>query len=164
MYVTVFEIARNSNGLWSGAVFDLLVGVGALTLGSIGLVRNWRGRAALVNWIWPLFMLGWGGSWIAMHNFPAVFGHSGRLVDAYRNGHYETVEGTVSVLREQPAHGHTGGDIVVVGGRKFEVNYFLATPAYRQTIAHDGALRAGAHARVYHVGDEIVRVDVKQTR
>lgn len=39
MFVTVFEIARNSNGLWGGAIFDLLLGVGALTLGGIVMTQ-----------------------------------------------------------------------------------------------------------------------------
>jgi hypothetical protein len=38
------------------------------------------------------------------------------------------------------------------------LNYFYATPAYRRTIAHGGALRPGIYARLSHVDGEIVRM------
>jgi hypothetical protein len=48
-----------------------------------------------------------------------------------------------------------------VGDRQFEINYLLATPGYRQTIAHDGALREGVYARLHHYGGVIIKVEVR---
>ena len=50
---------------------------------------------------------------------------------------------------------------MVVGAKTFVVDYFLATPAYRDTIAHGGVLKPGVHARIHHREGEILRVDVK---
>jgi hypothetical protein len=45
---------------------------------------------------------------------------------------------------------------------QFEVNYFLATPAYCKTLAHGGALSAGTYARIYYSDSEILRVDIRK--
>jgi len=97
-----------------------------------------------------------------MHDFPQMFRRIDHLTEAYEKGRYEVSEGIVAVLREQPAHGHASGDRIVVDGKPFEVNYFYATPAYRQTIAHGGALQAGVYGRLSHVDGEIVRVEIRK--
>jgi len=89
-----------------------------------------------------------------------MFGHINGLVRAYRHGQYQVVEGQVQVLHEQPATGHTKGDIITVNGKQFEVNYFYFTPAYRNTLAHEGVLGSGVYARIYYHNGEILRVDV----
>lgn len=66
------------------------------------------------------------------------------------------------MLHEQPATGHTKGDIISVNGKQFEVNYFYATPAYRNTIAHGGVLGSGVKARLYYHNGEILRVDIRK--
>jgi hypothetical protein len=72
------------------------------------------------------------------------------------------VEGQVQVLHEQLVTGHTKGDVIAVNGKQFEVNYFYLTPAYRQTIAHGGALRAGVYARLYYYDGEVLRLEVRR--
>ena len=64
-------------------------------------------------------------------------------------------------MHEQPATGHTKGDIITVNGKQFEVNYFHLTPAYRNTLAHSGVLNSGVYARIYYHNDEILRVDIR---
>jgi len=68
------------------------------------------------------------------------------------------------VLHRQPSTGHSKGDIVEVNGQQFEVNYFYATPAYRNTVAHKGALNAGTYARIYYYNGEILRVDMRKKK
>ena len=84
------------------------------------------------------------------------------LVNAYREKQYQIVEGRVQVLHQQPATGHSKGDIVAVNGQQFEVNYFYATPAYRNTLAHHGVLSAGTYARIYCYNGEIVRIEIRK--
>jgi hypothetical protein len=83
-------------------------------------------------------------------------------MSAYRDKRYEVVEGPVQVLHQQPASGHTKGDVIRVNGKEFEVNYFYATPAYHKTIVHNGVLNAGTYARVYYYDGEILRVDIRR--
>jgi hypothetical protein len=161
-FVTVFEIARNSNGVFVGAVFRLLIGVVALIGALRSLVRNRRRERRRRDYIGPIFVLVWSLFWIYLHNFPHVFGHIDRLMSAYQQKQYQIVEGPVQILHQQPATGHSKGDIVSVNGMQFEVNYFLATPAYCKTLAHGGALSAGTYARIYYSDSEILRVDIRK--
>ena len=161
-FVTVFEITRNSNGVFSGAVFRLLIGVAALIGALRVLVRNRRRESSRRDYIGPIFVLVWSLFWIYLHNFPHQFGHINRLVNAYQQKEYQIVEGPVQVLHQQAYTGHGKGDVISVNGQQFEVNYFYATPAYRDTLAHKGALTAGTYARIYSYNDEILRIDIRR--
>jgi len=160
-FVTVFEIARGSNGVFAGEVFRLLVGIAALIGGVTALIFKWTNNGPK-RWFGPVFVIGWSLLWLYLHNFPYVFGHINSLVRAYRDGQYQIVEGPVHVLHEQPATGHTKGDVITVNGKQFEVNYFYATPAYRNTLAHQGVLGGGVYARLYYYNGEILRVDIRK--
>ena len=160
-FVTVFEIARGSNGVFADEVFRLLVGVVALIGGVTALIFKWRSNGAK-SWLGPVFVTAWGLFWLYLHNFPYVFGHINNLVGAYRDGQYQVVEGQVQVLHEQPATGHTKGDVITVNGKQFEVNYFYLTPAYRNTLAHGGVLNAGVYTRIFYYNGEILRVDIRK--
>ena len=126
------------------------------------LARNRRREKSARDYIGPILILVWSLFWIYLHNFPHQFGHTDRLVNAYQEKKYQVVEGPVQVLHQQPATGHSKGDIVDVNGKQFEVNYFLATTAYHDTIAHKGALNTGTYARIYYYNGEILRVDIRR--
>ena len=86
------------------------------------------------------------------------------LVSVYTSGDAETVEGTVHVLRTQPAGGHKPGDLVEIAGVQFVVDRFRQiTAAYTQTIAHGGVLSEGTHVRVWYWEGHILRVDVRKS-
>ena len=161
-FTTAFEISRGSNGVWSELMFRLAIGLGAFVVGIFGVARAWRRRSSWRDWIFPLFTLAWSCGWIVLHDFGRGFGHVNGLLDAYRQQRYDVAEGDVKVLHRQPSTGHSKGDIVRIGDAQLEVNYFYATPAYRNTIAHGGVLDEGVHARVYHRDGEILRVDVRK--
>jgi len=160
-FVTVFEIARGSNGVFADACFRLLIGIGALIGGVTALVFKWKNKG-LKSAIAAVFAIGWSLFWLYLHNFPHVFRHVNSLVTAYRERQYQVAEGPVQLLHEQPLTGHTKGDVITVNGKQFEVNYFYATPAYRNTIAHRGVLRSGVYARLYYHNGEILRVDIRK--
>ena len=162
-FATVFEINRWSNGLLAEELFRLFVGVAALIGGIASVVYVGRKRDVPRRNVIPgLFLAVWAIFWLALHDFPQMFLRINDLAEAYDKGRFEVSEGIVRVLHQQPAHGHTGGDRIVVGDKPFEVNYFYATPAYRQTIAHGGALQAGTYARLSHVDGQIVRLEIRK--
>lgn len=160
-FVTVFEISRNSNGVLQDTGFRFLIGIACLVGGVSVLVRRWRNNGAK-GWIGPMFLIAWSLFWLYLHNFPHVLEHIDSLVRAYRDRRYQIVEGQVQVLHQQPATGHTKGDIIAVNGKQFEVNYFYFTPAYRKTLAHGGVLAAGVYARISYYNGEILRLDIRK--
>ena len=161
-FETVFEITRNSNGIFVDEVFRVLIGVAALFGISAFLARNWRRRIGAKGYIWAAFVLIWSLSWLYLHLVPNVFDHVNTLVNAYQQKQYKIVEGPVQVLHQQPYHGHSEGDRIRVDGQEFVISYFYYTPAYRNTIAHSGALKEGTYARIYYFNGEILRVDIRK--
>ena len=163
-FVTVFEFKRWTNGVLADELFRLTIGIVALLGGLRGVfnISRTRNGSALGSLMWSLFIIGWAVLWLVMHNFPAMFQRVESLVAAYEAGRCELSEGIVKVVRQQPAHGHSSGDRILVGGREFEVDYFHATPAYRNTIAHGGVLRSGAYVRLCHIDGDIVRVELQR--
>ena len=161
--VTVFELTRDSNGIFRDAMWRLAIGLGGFAVGGASFVLAWKRKGGGGGrFVWPVFVLAWSSLWILMHDFPGTFGRIDALVDAYAAGRCEIVEGEVAVRRQQAFHGHSSGDLVVVAGREFEVNYFRATPAYSRTLAHGGALGNGVHARICHLDGEILRLEVRR--
>jgi hypothetical protein len=160
-FVTVFEIARGTNGIFADGCLRMFIGLVALVGGVTALILKCRNNRSN-HWLAPVFAIAWALYWLYLHNFPQLFGHINGLVRAYRTGQYQVVEGQVQVLHEQPATGHTKGDIITVNGKQFEVNYFYATPAYRNTLAHGGVLGSGVYARIYYYNGEILRVDIRK--
>jgi hypothetical protein len=99
--------------------------------------------------------LAFTGSYFVQRNTASQFAH------LYATQQYQVVEGPVHVLRLQPKGGHARGDLIEIGNKQFEIDYYLDTVGYRQTIANGGVLTEGTYARVYFVDDTIIRVEVK---
>ena len=110
-----------------------------------------RSAAGLIG-IMMCFGLGW---WVVHMNL-FLFA----LSDI--SGNTRVAEGVVHVSAMQAYHGHNSGDRVTVGGLPFEVDYFYATPGYKQTIEHGGALQEGVYARVHYCNDVILKVEVRK--
>lgn len=162
---TVFEITSGSNGIRASALFDFVVGAGVLILGT-GFLFRLRAEKFSKKFLVPLFMIGWALFWLVMGlpiwRLATVEMH--HLLQVYGNGQSEVTEGVVHVARRQPAWGHSGGDKITVGDKQFEVNFFLVTPGYRQTIAHGGVLSEGVFARLHHFHGVILKVEVKRAK
>ncbi|GEA11130.1 hypothetical protein KUL49_15050 [Alteromonas sp. KUL49] len=71
---------------------------------------------------------------------------------------YDVSTGIVEVLRIQPQSGHAPGDLIRVGNKEFEIDYFVITPCYRKTISNGGALTAGKHVVLYSNADCILKI------
>jgi len=155
---TVFEIAPGSNGVRADALFRLAIGLVALIGGVAGLFRA-KGLKKVAA---PAFMTAWSVVWLIAHIPLWRIGttQTNRLLDVYRNGKSQVVEGIVHVAHEQPGHGHSSGDKITVGEQTFEVNYFLVTPGYKQTISHGGMLREGVFARLHHYDGIILKLEI----
>ena len=165
-HTTVFVVY---DGFWRVVAIAALF----LSIGSIGLVAAivWIRRLRIPRW-WnrkegtkPGFLLLWSVLWLllATVGFSMNLCKSYGLLRAYRDGAAGVVEGTVHVLREQPESGHAPGDLIDVKGVRLIVDYFMLTPAYKQTIAYGGVLREGAKVRVWYYDSHVLRIDVQRS-
>lgn len=158
-YRTVFEVSYFTNGALLKSAFFLAIGLGVLAAALTGRLRlRERGDGGCSQigvgiWcvVWIAFSLVWVGS-----NLLSAW----EFTHALQNGECETTEGTVEVLHRQPATGHAPGDRIRVGSREFQFNYFHGTLAYRETIAHGGALTQGRRVRLHDWKGNILKVEV----
>lgn len=144
---TVFDLTVGSNGVGGDVLFRMAIGIGIAIAGMLWLVRVRRTQAGWRKTLNSLLLVAFGAIWLAV------------TLPVWRKS--EVTEGTVHVTHMQPVHGHTSGDRIIVGDRAFEIDYFVLTPGYRQTIAHGGALREGVYARLRHYDGVIIKVEVR---
>jgi hypothetical protein len=164
-FTTVFEISGGVNGIRSDFLLRIGIGLAALIGGIITTVaRKKTNERWFKQSFGPIFMIAWAVVWIVAHLLPYLYGEPSiaSLLQVYRTKAFKITEGAVEVKHEQPYSGHTKGDIVVIGGKEFEVNFFKANPSYNVTIAHGGALRPGTYARVSYYNDTILRVEIRE--
>ena len=143
----------------------LLVSLGAIIGGICGLivlfVRKKHGFS-VKNLYLPLFLIVWGSVWFytETEDLRCSRYQMNHLMSVYANKNYKISEGIVHVLHEQPSVGHDKGDVIKVGAQTFIINYFTRTLAYHQTIAYGGVLKEEINAKIYHYGEQILRIDI----
>jgi len=164
-FTTVFEISEGVNGIRADFLFRIIIGVAILVAGVVGIVtRKKTNGSSPKKWYGPIFLSGWGIVWLGFH-LPFYLDEKRSietLIDAYRSKRYQIMEGTVEVRHEQPASGHDKGDVIAIGGREFEINFFRICPSYNVTISHGGALRPGVYARLSCYDGKILRVEIRE--
>ena len=163
---TVFEITAGTNGIRPDLLLRLAIGVVFLIIGLVGLVFHKRTQERSSKKLYDpvfIFMTGWGVLWLSFHVslWKTDTSDIDRLLDVYKNGGFEVIEGIVNVTHKQPAGGHTAGDRITIGDQEFEVDYYRSTPGYKQTISHGGALRDEVFARLCHYEGVILKVEVE---
>ncbi len=162
----VFEISPVVSEIQSKMLFQLIISIVILAFGIIWMIRIFLKKQ---SWTYkstfgPLFCVFCGAIWLSL-TISSLSGSKNEqepLRESYERGDYEVVEGIVKVHRVQPKSGNVPGDLVSVGGKQFEINYYLKTQAYHQTIEHGGVLQNGIYARVYYKGNDILRVDTME--
>jgi membrane-bound ClpP family serine protease len=160
-FITVYEISKGfdrSSGIMS------IAGIILLIIGIIGMVIQKRSHG---NWPKmtgpPIIGVVVGGIIfiVGLLSFLGSITESNRLVSVYKSGKCRVTEGIVQVLHRQPSEGHTRGDIIRIDGQELEIDAFIRTQAYSQTISHGGVLKEGVYARVYHHNGDILRIEIR---
>ncbi|MDC9524471.1 hypothetical protein PSH54_02980 [Pseudoalteromonas sp. Angola-30] len=110
------------------------------------------------------FGLFWGATATLMACFLlyAVASKHYNVHKKFAKGEFEMISGEIEVLRVQPKDGHTEGDLISVGGIKFEIDHFLVTPCYNKTIKNGGALKHGTEVNLFVSENCILRVERKR--
>jgi hypothetical protein len=174
-FITIFLFTDAADSILNHFKGNIPAGTNALLMGACALVvavlfLRRRKNLFLKFIVAGLFLTWWGTSWSSNWSqdytrFEQEYKH---LQEIYANQQYQIAEGNVHVLHAQPAEGHAKGDVITVGGVEFEINAFLVTFGYNQTISHGGVLTEGTNARIYYFRDEnlpdrpttILRIDL----
>jgi hypothetical protein len=82
-----------------------------------------------------------------------------KLLSAEHYGRCEVIEGVVTDFRPAPYDGHRD-ESFVVGNVRFAYSDYDAGPGFHRTRSHGGPINEGSHVRIYHVGNEIARLDI----
>lgn len=72
----------------------------------------------------------------------------------------EIINGKIEVLRTQPEGGHAPGDLIRIGTDEFEIDYYITSPCYHQTISNGGVLSSGKVVTIYVVDKCILKIMV----
>jgi len=163
---TVFEINLQASG-FSSAMFLLKVLFGvmlsvSLLLIFIVVVKN-KSVRSLNDKVYVMLFVSAVGLLVVPSGSDMKDRQDHILKPFYTEKHVIT-EGVVRVFREQPKGGHALGDLITVDNQVFEINYFRASPFYKQTIAYGGYLKEGAYVKLYHVKNKIYRIDVRKNK
>ena len=164
-YQLIWQISADSQQFETGFLLRIIAGAIVTLLGAIGLGLKLFSRRLPDKWVFQAgFALIIGVVWTTFHwnIMSAEKAENTRLASLLSSQQHQTAEGVVKVLHQQPAQGHSQGDLIEINSKQFEINYYVIAPGYRQTIAHGGALSEGTFARVHYSGDTILSVEIRQ--
>ena|SRR5437867_3225624 len=152
----IFDITQEGYlELWppfAGALFVLLAFGGFLA-------RRWLGP----RWLrfMPLVVMIIGILWTLVATAITVIPYL-ELSAALRNGRCTLTEGVVTQFEPEPASGH-GFESFVVDGKYFRYSVYEWSPGFHRTHLNGSPLREGVHVKIYHVGNDIARLEVARS-
>lgn len=82
-----------------------------------------------------------------------------RAKDAYVQGQYSVVEGTVANFHPMPYSGHSQ-ETFSVNGVQFSYSDFVLIPCFNNTASHGGPIHEGLRVRIAYSGNCILKLEV----
>jgi hypothetical protein len=82
-----------------------------------------------------------------------------RAQDAYVQGQYSVVEGTVTNFHPMPYSGHQE-ESFSVNGVQFSYSDFILVPCFNNTASHGGPIRQGVKVRIAYSGNCIWKLEI----
>jgi hypothetical protein len=154
-YTTVWEVSPFSNG----ALLFALVWVVVVAL--LFITKRPDRKSNIVQKTMYFLVLPFGAL-LGMVFLLAALKDGRELPAALRQGRCEVVAGNVTLVHEQAYGGHGNGDIIRIGQKQFEIDYFTSGFGYKQTVSHGGWLTNGVSARLHYIGNMILKVEIGQ--
>lgn len=153
LFSSVFDVTR----VGFNDLFWLLPGTSLILIASLlSLFRRYLRSSipAIIAWAiaTPVFV------WVIVTGF-IIISHKIALSDALKKGECDVTEGFVTDFEPMPYAGHRD-EAFVVGGTRFHYSDYVITPGFRHSASHGGPLRAGEYVRIYHVGNDIARLEI----
>jgi hypothetical protein len=159
-YTTVFDVTQSGYRQWSFAAFGLIfvaVGLALPTLMRIGIMP--KQPAWMQKWF-PRAFLGFA-IFYTTTCFIATYVDYRRALNAMRNSRAQVIEGIVTDFKPMPWQGHAMESFVVQGVR-FEYSDYVITAGFNNTSSHGGPIREGLPVKIWYLGSEILRLDIKR--
>lgn len=152
-YIVIFD-ARNSG---YSSFWPILIGLPFIASGvliAIWYARSKRTGTSLASLVLSLF-----AAMLVVVSVMIIGFSKYRLVAALKSGRCDVTEGIVTDFTPVEPDGR-GGESFVVGGRRFHYSDYELRPGFHQTQRHGGPLHEGLHVRIYHLEDEIARLEI----
>lgn len=159
-YITLFDVRQSGFRQWTFSVVGLMLvaaGLAIRPLVRMGVIRPqypW-----MMKWF-PRLFVGFAIFW-TVTSFAATFGDYRRAVSAMQNNRAEVVEGVVTQFKPMPYTGHAM-ESFLVQGVKFEYSDYIITAGFNTTTSHGGPIREGLPVKIWHLGGEILRLEIKE--
>jgi hypothetical protein len=97
------------------------------------------------------------------YSSPGVQDMYARAKDAYVQGQYSMVEGTVTNFHPMPYSGHQN-ETFFVNGMQFSYSDYVLVPCFNNTSSHGGPIHEGLRVRIAYSGNCILKLEVSQSR
>ena len=155
-YFTYFDVTTAGFKSWQFPAFGLIfVAIGLLlpTLISSGVFRK---SSPNMNRWFPSVFLGFAIFW-TLTSFISTFTDYRRAVTAMQKNQAMIVEGLVTNF--QPL---LKSESFVVQGVKFKYSDYIITAGFNNMASHGGPISEGLPVRIWYLGDEILRLDIKK--
>jgi hypothetical protein len=160
-YNVVFNISTVGYKEWpyvaGGSAFIFL---GILLVKYAHRVSIWdnmsRGFRRIFSWIF----LSVGISW-TIFVFIGTYFQYVSMLDDYKKGHYEVVEGVVTNFKPMPYSGHMD-ECFTVNTVRFCYSDYGGTPGFNNTRSHGGPIRSGLHVRISYVDNVILKLEIAE--
>jgi hypothetical protein len=149
-YRTVFDISQKGFEWQSYGIFLLVIGTAALLI--------WRARKSKSHvWKSGTILLTFGFVLFLGSLFKSVTRYL-RLHHAYEKNEYSSVEGVIQDFQPIPSEGHQEECFSVKTQRFCYSN--VNTPGFNKTVSRGGLIKAGLHARIAYIGNDILRLEI----
>jgi len=167
-YVVVFDLLQSGYRQWwlpgFGLVFiPMIIVIISLVEGQrrikTGRPSKWEfmKNMRLLTIAMVAFSLLW-----ALATFVGTFADYWNCSHALASGKASYVEGTVDDFIPMPYQGHAN-ETFTVNGVPFSYSDFEVEAGFNNSSSHGGPIREGLPVRIWYVGKEIVKLEIKKT-
>jgi hypothetical protein len=152
----IFDINENwYSQLWLPFAGVLFVVISA----GFVIIRRWLGP----SWLRFMPIIGaiFGILWTVAATIITVIPYL-ELSAALRDGRCTITEGVVTQFQPEPPSGH-GYESFSVDGKYFKYSKYVLSAGFHQTHLNGSPLREGVHVKIYHVGNDIARLEIARS-
>lgn len=161
-YYTVFTVLQQSVPWQARLILPGIILFGIIAA-VVAIIQRWgrlsKSFIVLTVVVCAVFLL------LAFYAFraPGVEDMYARAREAYVQGQYSTVEGTVTNFHPMPYSGHQD-ETFSVNGMQFSYSDYVLIPCFNNTSSHGGPIHEGLRVRIAYSGNCILKLEVSRSR